>query len=92
MIYSISLLNGMALTLIFFGIYIVINRTVKKRQYSEWRFSTTLTVFLWAGLALSTDFLLQMTIQDRLYFHLASIPILLIAWLVVRFYYRVKVY
>lgn len=82
----------MALALIGFSCYIAYFRFVKKRQNSEWGPTTVSTIFLWALLALATDFLFQMAIQDRIAFHLACIPIVVIGWLVVRFYYRVKVF
>ena len=90
--YSISLINLMALALFGFGVYIVINHVIRKRGKAEWTGSTIATLFLWCGLALATDFLLQMAIQDRLAFHLITIPVAITAWLIVRFYYRVKVF
>ena len=90
--YSISLINIMALALFAFGVYIFFNHVIRKRGKSEWTGSTITTLFLWGGLALATDFLLQMAITDRLTFHLITIPVSVVAWLIVRFYYRIKVF
>jgi glucose-6-phosphate-specific signal transduction histidine kinase len=90
--YGVSLVNLMALALTGFASYISYRRFILKRRHTEWAPTNVITAFLWALLAFSVDFMLQMAIPDRLVFHLVSLPVLLFAWLVVRFYYRVKVF
>ena len=90
--YSFSLINLLGVVLFVFGAYILLRYMGRKRRESEWTKPTIFTIFLWGALAWATDFLLQMTVQDRLIFHLITLPVLVIAWLIMRFYYRVKVF